>query len=98
MLIHRTSCRAQPIGGHASNRPPVREPCLPLAQQPVLTSGALEVLLDTAAAFGGDRMTERRCRGYMDAVRLLGDPRSEDIQIMDLAEQTLDMSEAFIPR
>src|SRR6516162_6948236 len=95
--IHRARGRAQPRGRRSCDRHPERESHSPFAQQAVFATRALAVLFKTGATFGADGMTERPGSPRVDAVRFLRNPCSEDVQIVDFAEQALDLSEAFVP-
>jgi hypothetical protein len=56
----------------------------------------LAVFLDAGAPLGGDGVTKRPGAG-VDAIRFQPNLRSEHIQIVDVAQLALHLSEAFIP-
>ncbi len=97
MRIHRTDGRVQPRRSRCLDRFGVRKTRPPFAQHTAIATRRVAVLLNAGATFGGDGMTKRSGRRRIDGVRLLGDLRSEHIEIVDLAEQPLHFSKTFVP-
>jgi hypothetical protein len=98
IAIHRARGCAQARSRRGSHRVARRQARTPFAEEAALAAHGLAILFESGATSRGDRVMKRSGRSSLDAIGLLGDPGAEDVQVVDFAEQALDLSEVLVPR